>query len=458
MTPLQSLHNLMPVTLASLAFIYVFMPAILFAYYIVPKKARPVVLLLVSFIFYAVSQPDYFVFILISVAADFLLTQSVAMTRRPLWRRVFLWICVVKNLFIIGYFGVMAQIRLLQPPLGVLIVCVLSIDAALEAYNEKGSGPWNLISFSLHALFFPRMYAGPVTRIDDFCKQLSDAEFNAGDIAVSFGRFIQGTFKFSVLGYELFSLHNSVRLIPEDASSVLSAWIFVLSFALSLYFSLSGLSDMARGIGGMLGLRLPQNFYYPYQSRSVSDFFERFNITAGGFLKRVVLEPLASNKQDPVADSLNILLLGMLWGIWFGMRVNYVVWGAFIAVFIIMEKYVYASVLKAMPTLFCRGYALCVALAGFTVFAGETLKQSGQYFISMFSFATKELYNDRILYVLSSNLLLLAVSCILATNLVSLFVDFMRKSRPRLSMLLFGAVDACILIVFTAITLGGGQL
>lgn len=456
MSPLQNLQNLLPMNLASLSFWYVYLPVCLLVYYAVPKTLRPAALLAASLGFCALSRPKWLLLICASVLVDYILTQAIAMSRNISVRKLFLWVCVAKNVGLIAYFGVLAQNMRQAEPFGLLVSAVSGIYGALETYREENPQGRDLIRYAAYVLFFPRLYAGPLVSPSEYCGELGRAEFDFSKIAVGFGRAVTGVVKYAFLGGSLFALYNSIRVIPQQDSSVLSAWGLVLSFALSLYFTLGGLADMARGIAGMFGLSLPQNFYYPYQSRSVTDFFERFNMTLSAFLKKAVYEPLSPDGDDPVADSLNLLLIGMLWGLWFGLRFNHIVWGAFIGALMVAEKYWYSKLLSRIPTLFCRGYALIAALLGFTVFASDTLSQAAEYLGGMFGAGGVPLYNNRILFAVSSGWGLLAISVVLATNLVSLILGAMRKRWPRASDFLFGAAGVALFAAFTVFVLGGG--
>lgn len=457
MSPLQYLHGMPPMNLSSLSFIYVLLPVCLFLFYLAPKSLRPAVLLASSLGFYAFSQPEYLWLPTACVLADFVLLRGMyAAAGKPRLRGVLFGICLLKNIGLIVYFGALMQIKLLYPPLGLTVACVSGIYAALSAYRSREAYLCGIIPFSVYALFFPRLYAGPLVPYEEFAGQLGGLEYRPAGILTGFGCFIEGVFKYAVIGRGLFALYASIRLISADDASLLSAWTLLLSFSLSLYFTFSGLCDAARGIAGMFGFVLPQNFYYPYQSRSVTDFTERFNMTVMRFLKRVVYVPLQSGRKDALSDVLSTLAAGMLAGIWFGMRVNYLVWGAVLALFVLAEKYLYPGLLKRLPTLFCRGYALCAVLLGFTIFAGDSLSQSLGYIARMFDFTV--FYNDRILYLLSSNWLLLAAGCFFATNITNLLTAAMRKASPKISLAVFGAADFLILVFFTALSLGGGRL
>jgi hypothetical protein len=214
-----------------------------------------------------------------------------------------------------------------------------------------------------------------------------------------------------------------------------------------LYFTLSGITDVSRGVCLMLGLTLPKGFYYPFQAQSVTDFFERFNMSAVAFITRAL---------PPLPDILRVLLAGSLWGLWLGPNANALLWGAFVATVMVLEKYLYPQPLAWLPTLFRRFYALIAGLCGFALFAGANLGAGLGLLKRMFALSSGPLFNDRILYELFSNWILLVCSALLATSASSLLRGHFRAARPKLARALFALADIAVLAVTTVFILGGG--
>jgi alginate O-acetyltransferase complex protein AlgI len=409
--------------------------------------------------FYALAAPGGFVLILASALCDYFLTSGVCVTRRRLWRGLALFFCVFKNLFLIAYFGLMTQRFSLAPPLGLLITAALGIDGCLAAYREENPAPRGFVPFMLYILFFPRLYTGPMCTFEQFSSELYGSSFDLEKISLGFERFTHGVFKYVVLGRGLYLLYESVAGIPAGQRTTLSAWVLVFSFAFGVYFTLSGIADSSRGVCLMLGLNLPRSFYYPFQSHSVTDFFERFNMASGAFIKRAIPLPL-SGRDTPAANMLAILLAGALWGLWLGLRVNALLWGLAVAAVMILEKYLYPKLLSWLPTLFRRLYALFASLCGFSVLACMSPAQSLVLLRMMFAFSggLSSLHNDRILYALSSNWILLVCAVVFATSVSSLLRGLFRAAKPRLARGAFALADCAVLLVTTVFILGGGRL
>lgn len=446
---LQQLHSMPPMSLTSLSFVYVFLPLSLFVYYILPCKTRPAALLAVTLLFYVQAQPRGLVLLATSVLMDYGAMRVLGHWEADSVRRSCVWFSVVKNLIMIVYAGAIVQMRGVGLSLGLLVYTLSAMSCVLAAYRGEIACERSLVRFALGCSFFPMLYAGPLVPYGSFAPQLERLELNPRRVLVGLGRFVQGALKQAVFGGSLYALYLSIGKLGDV--TVLSAWCLVLVLALAVYFTLSGFADMAQGLGGMFGLELPKNFYYPYQSRSVQDFFQRFNITVGRLIQSALSLSL-DGKSGVAADVSATLCMGALMGLWFGLRVNYLAWGVSLAAVVLLEKYVYRGLMEKVPTLFCRGFTFCVMLCSFTIFAGNSLGQGVRLLGAMFGHGVARLTDDSILYLLSSNWLLLVIACFLATSGVNIVVTQLRKSVPVVSYVVLAAVDTAVLLVFTALT------
>lgn len=451
MTMLQTFYQEASSRMTGLSFLLVVLPMFLFLYYIAPIRVRPVVMLAVSgfYLYIAAGGGNSLQVMAGSLLIDYaVLRIMVRMDKYPLRRKLCLWFVVGKNLLYLIVVGAMIQISAVPQMVGLQVYVLSSIDCALSLYRRESAVELHFVRFSAYCAFFPRMYVGPLLPYDDFASQLEGVRLDVTAVLRGLGRYIQGAAKTVILGGSLFRLYQSIEKISQV--TVLSAWCLVFTLAFALYYMLSGYSDMARGIGEMFGIKLPQNFYYPYQSRNVQDFFERFNMTVTAFLRRTVYSALGEDRHGPFADSLNIMAVGMLLGLWFGLRVNYVVWGAYLALFVIFERYAFRRLLEKVPILFGRILTLGAVLSSFTIFSGDSLMGSVRLIGSMFRFSS--VVNDQILYLLSSNWLLLLTSCVLATNGVSLLAARFRESVPRFSTFMSALLNLALLLLYVALS------
>jgi alginate O-acetyltransferase complex protein AlgI len=211
---------------------------------------------------------------------------------------------------------------------------------------------------------------------------------------------------------------------------------------------------MAQGLALAFGITLPNSFYYPYQALNVEDFFERFNMSMHKFIRRTVYAGLKEDKNGPFADCLNLLVVGALMGLWFGLTANRMVWGMYLAVFIIVERYPLRRIFAGIPKLFGRLYAFCVILSSFTVFGGESLTLSLRGLRFLFGGGGIALYNDKILYEIVSNWLVLLLGVFFAVSVTSVLLQFLRRARPRGGAIAQGILDLGLLGLLTALSIG----
>lgn len=450
MTFLQTVFEYEPLYPLQLTFLFVTLPLCLLTYYLLPARYRPAALLVMSAAFCLVAKgPAALLLMAGSVAADLALFRAMERwDESPAVRKLCLRISIGKNLGLILLTGSLALIRYQPMALGAPIYALSSLQRTFELYRrEDVHDDW--LRYSLYCAFFPRLVCGPLASYREFWRDAPPERLNLRQVLPALGVFIQGAFKAAILGRELYQLY--LRLSGLSEPTVLSSWLLALSIALALYFTLSGLCDIAAGLASAFGFALPRNFYYPYQSRSVTDFFHRFNITYHRFLERTVYDELGGVGSDKLSGCLNILVTGLLAGLWFGLRINYLLWGAYLSLFVMAEHYLWPKMQERIPTLVNRGLTLLITLTSFALFSRETLVGSGRLIASMVNF--HHVINDQALYLLASNWLLLLMGCLLATNGVSLLSGYFRKAAPRVSGVLLGLLDLGIFALYLALSI-----
>lgn len=442
-------------TMTTLTFLYVMLPVAMAVFLLCPPSWRAGGMLLASLAYYYIVQRGYLPLLILCIGLDWLaLAVMSRWDHNPRVRRACAAFSVGKSLLLVA--GAEAFFRMnayADTVLGLHVVALSSMSCVLETYRGLAPHERSPVSFALYCCFFPRLEGGPLIPYRKFAPQLESPNPSFKDILGGLGTFAQGAVKSGVLGSALLELHGELTGLAPGEQTVAGTWCTLLVLALSVYYRFSGLSVMARGIGRMMGLSLPQNFYFPYQSRSVTDFFQRFNSTFTAFLERNVYQPLAARGRGKAADCCCLLLVGVLFGLWFGLRPGYLVWGLYLGAFLALEKHAYPGVLAAIPTVFTRFYTLCVVLAGFTLFGGGTLGAGLATLGNMFGLGGLPLFNDRLGYLLSSNWLLLVAGLVFATSAFSLLLGFLQKKLPRLAELLEGGANLALLIAFTAFSL-----
>ena len=408
---------------SSLTFLYYFLPAVLILYFLVPDRGKNLVLLLASLLFYGWGEPKYVALMLLTITLFYLC--GLALSRWPEWKRAFLVLSVVLGAALLGIFkyadfavttlnGILgSKIPLLRLalPVGISFYTFQCISYAADVYRGDAKPQRNFISFGAYVSMFPQLIAGPIVRYVDVAPALDSRCHSREEAALGLRRFLVGLGKKILLANQLGALTESYRASTEK--TVLFAWLYAAAFALQIYFDFSGYSDMAIGLGRILGFRFPENFDYPYCSRSITEFWRRWHMSLGTWFRDYVYIPLGGSRVNRVKWVRNILVVWMLTGLWHGASWNFVLWGLLFAALLLLEKAVPG--LKKLPGAFGSVYVVFVVMLSFVLFNADSLSQAGRDFMSLFGLAGLPGANGESWYFFRSNLVLLTVSALGAT-------------------------------------------
>lgn len=437
--------------MTSLTFIYLFLPAALALYYLAPKRLRNGALLLISAAFFALAQPDRFWLLACSVALHFLLSEAIRRTEnRPKLRRAIMVAGVVENVGVILWFSIRCQLDGGQMPLGTMVVSVTALGYLVDVYKHDAEYERSFVDYALFAAFFPKLYTGPLIRIDQVRDRLKSRGFSMEDMGSGLKLFIRGAAKYVLLATPLDGMYVSFKAAGESGLSVLGAWMITITLAMSLFFRLSGFCDMARGVGLLFGIALPKNFYFPFQSPCVTDFLDRFNMTVTQFFRHYVYDNLQSKKSTGLKFVVNTVLICMLCGLWFGVKISYIFWGLYIAAFIALEELWLGKRLEKWPMLFRRIYTFCVTMVSMVIFSADSTAQIFSYFGAMVG-AGVPFYTDEVAYIISGDYIALIAGALLLTSTLSVAGDYMRKREPQLTELFSLASSLALLALTTAV-------
>ena len=429
----------------SLSFIYVFLPLSLFCYYIIPHKQRPLVLLLISLIYLFMVQPWGVPFAAAFILADYIAIR--AMRRYVCVRKFLLGLVILKNLAVVVISGLIFDYGTMPLLLGASVYAINSTDAALTFYRAESVDD-NFAHFGLYCLFFPRLYAGPVQPYREFTPQLEQIHFNFKCIILGFGQFVKGGLKVVLIAGQCAGLILTISAFPPGDVTVLSLWSLALLFAFWLYFTLSGYCDMAQGLGVMFGMFLPKNFYYPYQSHGFNDFTERFNNTLTAFLKRNI-GALFIDKNSAL-EILGLFLMGLLFGLWFGPRVNHLLWGGFLSVLIVIERCIGKRLSVLTPMIFRRIFTFCIILLSFAIMLEQSALSGIDRIAAMLGLGGYAVYNEVIMYQLASNLVLLVLAVFFSTSAMNQLTRWAQRVAPRVSGVVSALINTALLGLLTA--------
>ena len=378
---------------SSLTFLFAFLPIALIGWYVLPKKLRIGFLLLISLVFYAWGEPLYVFVMLGSILVNWAI--GLLMDRTQRFRRLLLIISVVLNLallFVFKYTGFLwntvrglfagplaektVSIRL---PIGISFFTFQIMSYVIDLYRGKTQVQKNPIKFGAYVSMFPQLIAGPIVRYVDIEAQLDAPERSIEGFSDGVRQFVVGLGKKVLLANTVAVLFQQLSKDPSNAG-VLGAWVGLFAYTFQIYFDFSGYSDMACGLGRMLGFRFVKNFDYPYISESITDFWRRWHISLSTWFREYVYIPLGGNRKGVPRQVLNLLIVWTLTGLWHGASWNFVLWGAYYGVLLVLEKLFLGKAIAKLPKVFRHLYAMLIVAVGWGIFAFTDFAALSAYF------------------------------------------------------------------------------
>lgn len=376
---------------SSFTFLFLFLPVFLAVYFIAPDRLRNGILFLGSLIFYAWGEPVYVVLMLFSSVVDYVHGMLVEKYRGTIGSKIALISSVVVNLGLLAVFkysgffmdsinslfGLNLPVPELALPIGISFYTFQTMSYSIDVYRGQAPVQRNFINFGAYVSMFPQLIAGPIVRYIDVHRELNERRVTSTDFYQGLRRFFVGLGKKVLLANpcgELWQLYSS-----QASLSFLGSWVGILAFGMQIYFDFAGYSDMAIGLGKMLGFSFPENFNYPYISKSITEFWRRWHMTLGIWFREYIYIPLGGNRKGRRRQLLNLLIVWALTGIWHGASWNYLFWGLYFAGFLILEKTVLLKKLEKGPVWISHSYTLLVLALGWVLFAFEALPQGISY-------------------------------------------------------------------------------
>lgn len=409
---------------SSIFFIFYFLPAILAVYFLAPKRHRNLVLFLGSLIFYAWGEPVYVALMLFSTAFNYFAGRKIGRTEQQAQKKRVLTISVVVNLAILVFFKYtnffLGLINTALPwdipylnlalPIGISFYTFQTMSYVIDVYRGKVAAQKNFINFGTYVTLFPQLIAGPIVRYSTIEKQLTSRRETIEGFSSGLMCFAAGLAKKVLIANNIGLLWDSVHATALPELSALSAWLGIIAFAFQIYFDFSGYSDMAIGLGRMFGFEFEQNFNYPYTSKSITDFWRRWHISLSTWFKEYVYIPLGGNRAGRGRAHLNILIVWVLTGFWHGASFNFLAWGLYYALLLMLEKDVLAKLLNKLPKAVGTVYTLFFVLIGWVLFASDSLTESIGYLKVMFGLSGAGAVSPMFFYDVLSNMVLLVIA------------------------------------------------
>lgn len=426
---------------SSVVFLFRFLPLFFILYFLVPGRGKNAVLFLGSLIFYAWGEPVYVLLMLFSTVADYIHGRLIERFRGRKPAKVFLVSSVLINLSVLCFFkyadlliqtvngltGAALPLLSLPLPIGISFYTFQTMSYTIDVYRGEAKVQRNLLDFGVYVTMFPQLIAGPIVKYRSVEGELHNRKVDVTGISHGAKRFVTGLAKKVLLANNIGELWAEISAMNFGELSVLTSWLGVLAFAFQIYFDFSGYSDMAIGLGEIMGFHFPENFNYPYISGSVSEFWRRWHISLGSWFREYVYIPMGGNRKGLPRQLLNILIVWMLTGIWHGAGWNFLLWGLWFAVLLVLEKLFLGKVLSW----FSRGvgilYTGITVCLGWVLFALDTPREIGGYFSAMFG-AGGSLLDRQGLYLGGEYALLFLLATVAATPLPAKLAKGLEKS------------------------------
>lgn len=415
-------------------FLFYFLPVVLILYYLVPRGQvfwKNLVLLVCSLFFYAWGEPVYVLLMLFSIAMDYGLGLWLEHEKKRGGHpgRI-LALAVVMNLLFLAFFkyanfligmvnGVTkAGIPLLDVslPIGISFYTFQALSYIIDLYRGEVEVQRSILNFGTYVSLFPQLIAGPIVRIKTVAGELRDREESFPDFAAGVRRFVVGLAKKVLLANTVGEIWQKISAMEIDTLPVLTAWIGLAAFTFQIYFDFSGYSDMAIGLGRMFGFHFEENFNYPYVATSITDFWRRWHITLSTWFREYVYIPLGGNRRGLAKQIRNILVVWLLTGIWHGAGWNFVVWGLYFGVILMIEKIGLLRLLDKVPPVLRHVYTMLLVMISWAIFAFDSLGQGVRYIGTLFG-AGGRLWDGQGIYLLYSSAVLLVLLILGSTAL-----------------------------------------
>jgi len=447
---------------SSILFLFIYLPAVLAVYYLVPPRYRNLWLFIVNLVFYGWGEPLYILLMLFSICLNYVSGLLIDRNRdnKPRARAV-LTVNTVANLLLLFFFkyfdliaetlsripGVIIPTLGLSLPIGISFYTFQSMSYPIDVYRGDGRVQKNFVKFGTFVALFPQLIAGPIVRYKDIADQLDDRKETLDQFASGVERFVVGLGKKVLIANNVGLLWDAYANAPASSLTLVGAWLAAIAFSLQIYFDFSGYSDMAIGLGRLLGFSFLENFRYPYISRSVTEFWRRWHISLGNWFKDYLYVPLGGNRKGLPRQILNILIVWACTGIWHGASWTFLFWGLYYAFFLLLEKTFLLKLLDRLPRFVRHLYTLIVAISGWVIFQQTSVPQTMVFFRAMYGFGAAGFISSADLYYLAgfAALLIVGIFASMPTG-----AKIFRKLPERVQSIAAPLLILVVLIVSTA--------
>ena len=454
---------------SSVSFLYYFLPITLVLYFVSKDKYKNIILLLASLFFYFYGEPKYTVLMLISAFSAYIHGILIEKFREKGYSKLFLVSGLVVSLGILIVFKYMdfiikninyisnSNIKLLRLvlPIGISFYTFQGLSYIVDVYKKDAKVCRSFVDFATYVCLFPQLIAGPIVRYTTIEDELKNRTHSFDKFAYGVNRFVVGLAKKVILANNLGMIVDIMT--KSNEKSVLSYWMVAIFFSLQIYYDFSGYSDMAIGLGRMFGFDFLENFNYPFISKSIKEFWRRWHISLSSFFRDYVYIPLGGNRVSRGRWIFNLLIVWSLTGLWHGDSWNFILWGLYFALLLIIENLFLQNILNKLPALIQHIYAKFFIIISFVIFNNENIKDLWSSLYNMFNFRGLDLYNDFSTYYLKSYTVLLIVSVIGATPILKNIIQKVNKNvtGQKVVSTINPILNIVLLVVVTAYLIDG---
>ena len=441
---------------SSITFLFYFLPIVLLLYYMVPFKLKNLILLLFSLVFYVWGEPKYIFLMVFSSIVDYIIARVIDKYKGRMQSKIALCCSIFINLSLLFFFKYTDffltvsndvfktdfSLLNLALPVGISFYTFQTMSYSIDVYRGEAPVQKKIISLATYVTLFPQLVAGPIVRYQTVAEQLNKREHSVLKFEEGVYRFCLGLSKKVLLANNIGIIWDYIKVLEYSEISLLTAWLGIISFGLQIFFDFSGYSDMAIGLGKMFGFDFLENFNYPYISKSITEFWRRWHISLGQWFKDYVYIPLGGNRVNKTRWLLNIFIVWFLTGVWHGADYNFIIWGLYFGIILMIEKTILLNRLKKFSNFVQHAYVIVMVSISWVLFEVPNLNGIFEYIKSMFFNA--KIIDSVFLYLFIPNIFVVILSIISSTPL---FSEIIKKKWIRHSLALIGFVVSVVFLL-----------
>lgn len=418
---------------SSLVFMFAYLPITLLAYYLVPRQGRNIFLFIVNLIFYGWGEPRLVLLMVFNIFFNYIGGWLVDKYRADAKKKkLFLILTCVLDIGILAVFkytGMITETLNMLPflnipelqislPIGISFYTFQTMSYVIDVYRDDAPVSKNFINFGTYVALFPQLIAGPIVRYRDVAEQLVNRRETLEMFTRGVKLFMVGLAKKVIIANTMGTLTTNI-FATTDENGVVGTWVGMIAYTFQIYFDFSGYSDMACGLGNMMGFEFLKNFNYPYIAKSITDFWRRWHISLSTWFKEYVYIPLGGNRKGVKRQILNLLIVWGLTGLWHGAAYNFVLWGLYYGFLLILEKFVLKKFLDRLPSFVQHIYTLFIIIIGWGLFYFTDVGQLGEFMVDLFNFGNG-ICGDQAFNLIMSNLPMLIIAAVASTPLATM--------------------------------------